>query len=44
LLPNEMQDVCHENSIDGGKTEARTLQIPQNLSNFNSVMQVRNFR
>ncbi len=44
LLPNKMQDVCHENSIDGGKIEARTLQIRQNLSNFDPVMLVRNFR
>ena len=43
LLPNEVQGVRHENSIDRWKAEARAPQIPQNLRNLDSVIPVRNF-
>ena len=43
LLPNEVQGVRHEDSIDRWKAEARVPQIPQNLTNLDSVIAVRNF-
>jgi hypothetical protein len=42
LLPNEVQGVCHENSIDRRKADARAAQIPQDLTNCDSVILVRN--
>jgi hypothetical protein len=41
LLLNEVQRICHENSIDPWKTEAGTPDIPQCLANFDSVVMVR---
>jgi hypothetical protein len=43
LLPNEVQGVRHENSIDRWKVEAGAPQIPQNLTNLDAVIPVRNF-
>lgn len=41
LLLNEVQRVCHENSIDRWKAEAGTPDIPQCLTNFDSAVMVR---
>ena len=41
LLLNEVQRVCHENSIARWKVEAGTPDIPQCLTNFDSAVMVR---
>jgi hypothetical protein len=43
LVPNEVQGVRHENSIDRWKDKIGILQIPDHLANFNAIAPLRNF-
>ncbi|MFL6304469.1 MAG: hypothetical protein ACJ72H_13105 [Candidatus Sulfotelmatobacter sp.] len=42
LLSNEVQRICHENSVDRWETEAGTLEIPNDLTNLHSIVLVWN--
>ena len=42
LVANEVQGVRHENPVDGGEAEARAPQIFKNLTNYDSVILLRN--
>jgi hypothetical protein len=42
LLLNEVQRICHENSVDRWETEAGALQIPNDLTNLHSIVLVWN--
>jgi hypothetical protein len=38
LLLNEVQRICHENSVDWWETEAGALQIPNDFMNLHSIV------
>jgi hypothetical protein len=42
LLLNEVQRICHENSVGGWETEAGALHILKDLTNLHSIVLVWN--